>query len=398
MLTVCSAVRFTCRQFLHFKQPDKVLAISRYFGSQSDDSDSSSDDDEDKKTPKDANNAETLRKLNMLINSMIEKEFSKPQLQSAAELKLAQPKRKRRKEETKKEEQAKLMEDEKFDQSLESAARDVAETLSGDAKQTEKELLQKLLYRSGSDEPTTEQEDTTSAAKPAADLGQLIAGMKVEQAAQGAAPPGEGRAQQVRKILSRRGGPPSQQRDSWLQREERDAHRQKPSPGRVSLFEGKPLGIFTPVDKSQPQKDEAPVLETWQRLRERELKLAVTHPPSNVFEEMIQWTEQGKLWKFPINNEQGMEEEAKVFFADHVFLERHLEPWCPPRGPIRHFMELVCVGLSKNPYITVRDKREHLEWYRDYFEGKRALLAEVGALGDGAPSQQDPGPRQDAVQ
>ena len=31
-------------------------------------------------------------------------------------------------------------------------------------------------------------------------------------------------------------------------------------------------------------------------------------------------------------------------------------------------MELVCVGLSKNPYITVEKKIEHVNWYKNYFE------------------------------
>ena len=30
-------------------------------------------------------------------------------------------------------------------------------------------------------------------------------------------------------------------------------------------------------------------------------------------------------------------------------------------------MELVCVGLSKNPYITVEKKIEHVNWYKNYF-------------------------------
>ena len=55
-------------------------------------------------------------------------------------------------------------------------------------------------------------------------------------------------------------------------------------------------------------------------------------------------------------------------FHAHVFLEHHLEPWCPKRGPIRHFMELVCVGLSKNPYISAEKKLDHINWYKDYFE------------------------------
>ena len=37
-----------------------------------------------------------------------------------------------------------------------------------------------------------------------------------------------------------------------------------------------------------------------------ERKLDVTEfPPHNGFEEMIQWTKEGKLWTFPIDNEAG---------------------------------------------------------------------------------------------
>lgn len=37
-------------------------------------------------------------------------------------------------------------------------------------------------------------------------------------------------------------------------------------------------------------------------------------------------------------------------------------------------MELVCVGLSKNPYLTVKQKQEHIEWYRKYFDEKKDIL------------------------
>lgn len=69
-------------------------------------------------------------------------------------------------------------------------------------------------------------------------------------------------------------------------------------------------------------------------------------------------------------------------FHEHVFLERHLEPWCPPRGPVRHFMELVCAGLQGNPYITVEKKREHIRWFRDYFlnEDRYEVLRLSGAV------------------
>ena len=36
-------------------------------------------------------------------------------------------------------------------------------------------------------------------------------------------------------------------------------------------------------------------------------------------------------------------------------------------GPVRHFMEMVVTGLSKNPHYTAQEKREHVQWYRDYF-------------------------------
>ena len=36
-------------------------------------------------------------------------------------------------------------------------------------------------------------------------------------------------------------------------------------------------------------------------------------------------------------------------------------------GPVRHFMELVVTGLSKNPHYTAAEKRQCVEWYKDYF-------------------------------
>jgi small subunit ribosomal protein S31 len=77
--------------------------------------------------------------------------------------------------------------------------------------------------------------------------------------------------------------------------------------GKINIFGGEPLGIFkTPESQADKTSDVPPEVTTWQRLEARELRLAVTHPPSNIFEEMIHWTEQGKLWHFPINNEQGL--------------------------------------------------------------------------------------------
>ena len=75
----------------------------------------------------------------------------------------------------------------------------------------------------------------------------------------------------------------------------------------------------------------------------------------------------------------GMEEEAKVGFHQHVFLEDQIADF-PRRGPIRHFMELVLVGLSRNPYLTVQQKHEHIDWFRQYFKEKQDVLQD--ALGE----------------
>lgn len=58
-------------------------------------------------------------------------------------------------------------------------------------------------------------------------------------------------------------------------------------------------------------------------------------------------------------------------------MDEYIEPWCPKKGAVHNFMELVCIGLSKNPYLSVQQKREHLDWYRDYFEQKRDILLRV---------------------
>lgn len=73
----------------------------------------------------------------------------------------------------------------------------------------------------------------------------------------------------------------------------------------------------------------------------------------------------------------GLEEEAKVPFHEHIFLEKHLEEGFPREGPVRHFMELVVTGLSRNPYLTVQQKKEHISWFRDYFHQKEEVLKEA---------------------
>nr|SVE76339.1 EOG090X04UC [Daphnia longispina] len=155
-----------------------------------------------------------------------------------------------------------------------------------------------------------------------------------------------------------------------------------------NVYGADPSGIFRNAKFNEDSRTVSK-LTTWEMLYQRELELLATQPPNNGFQQMILWTKQGKVWQFPIDNEQGLEEEAQVGFHEHVFLEPHLKPWCPRRGPVRHFMELVIIGLSKNPYITVAQKKEHINWFCNFFEAQRSILIETGAIPD-APSQSPP--------
>lgn len=100
-------------------------------------------------------------------------------------------------------------------------------------------------------------------------------------------------------------------------------------------------------------------------------------PPINGFEEMIMLTKEGKLWNFPIDNEQGVDEqEAEVSFVDHVFLDNYLEEF-PDIAPIQEFMTLALNGLSKNGFLSVDEKKAIVEWYKDYFKEKEDLIREA---------------------
>ncbi|XP_036326765.1 28S ribosomal protein S31, mitochondrial [Rhagoletis pomonella] len=254
------------------------------------------------------------------------------------------------------------------------AAKRVA-SLAGDGEQkqqVESELLAKLL---GHNQEENVEGVTSGDApkKPVAELSlsELIVGMKIDRTNQ---PKEQSRGEFVRHAIAaktqkqqkQQGQPPSARKERI-----REAATYT---GSVNLFGYQPLGIFKNKDKLQESPD---MLSTWAHLQQNELKLLVTHPPANYLEKLILWTEQGKVWRFPIDNEQDLHDEVNVDFSEHIFLEQHLEGWCPEKGPIRHYMELVCVGLSKNPYLTAKEKKEHILWYRDYFEAKKDILKDL---------------------
>ncbi|CAG0922716.1 unnamed protein product [Notodromas monacha] len=226
-----------------------------------------------------------------------------------------------------------------FDEKLEEAARKTAETVPGDPMKTESELLRRLR-------------DTTAEAKEKS-LEQLVVGMKIEK-----------NSDAVQSKRSR----------DFSDRARHLPLRMSGDRKRIDLFGAKPLGIFAEIGEESSTASLCPVYD---KFADRELALLTTHPPKNALEEMIVWTDQGKLWKFPIDNEQGWEQEKNVSFEEHVFLEEHLEPWCPESGPVRTFMELVCYGLSMNPWMSVSYKKQTILWYKDYFASKEPLLKAV---------------------
>ncbi|KAF7233820.1 hypothetical protein EG68_12248, partial [Paragonimus skrjabini miyazakii] len=86
----------------------------------------------------------------------------------------------------------------------------------------------------------------------------------------------------------------------------------------------------------------------------------------------------GKLIDFTLSSPLGKGgpdwEEKHVSFADHTFLDKHVDPELLKCGPIASFMELVCQGLAQNPNFTVEQKRQHLKWYAAYFKGKTQIV------------------------
>ncbi|XP_018105694.1 28S ribosomal protein S31, mitochondrial isoform X2 [Xenopus laevis] len=235
---------------------------------------------------------------------------------------------------------------------LVAAVSAVAESLPSNKKQIESELLQQLRKH----------EQETDAQKRCDSLGNIISDMKVKKHPE-------------LRISSWHSNQIRFDEDGRGYTHDRGVTQELAGVRRRGLYSGRRLNIF-PVfaDPEQPTGTEQyPSL--WDVELANTIASTSEQPPKNGFEEMIQWTKQGKLWTFPIDNEAGLDEEQKVEFHEHIFLDKYLEDF-PKQGPIRHFMELVVCGLSKNPYLSVKQKREHIEWYQDYFQQKEDILKE----------------------
>ncbi|XP_032878143.1 28S ribosomal protein S31, mitochondrial isoform X2 [Amblyraja radiata] len=144
---------------------------------------------------------------------------------------------------------------------------------------------------------------------------------------------------------------------------------------RKELYTGRRLNIFPAPTESENLPGIVLQPSLWDVEQAGRIAAVTEHLPRNGFEEMIQWTKEGKLRHFPIDNEAGLEEEEGVEFHEHVFLDKHLHGF-PEEGSIRHFIDLVANGLSKNPYLSVQRKIEHIDWFRQYFHQKQDVLTE----------------------
>ena len=91
----------------------------------------------------------------------------------------------------------------------------------------------------------------------------------------------------------------------------------------INLFQAeKPLGIF---QASQSEDTTCETLKTWQAISNREMGILTTQSPRNLIEDMASMTEKGILWHFPINNEQGIDED-QVGILRYIFFRNQGDP------------------------------------------------------------------------
>lgn len=317
--------------------------------------------------------------LNILADLQVESNIPKQK----SELPLAKP----LKRITKKQRFPQTEPVDKEQEAMKSAIQAVASHLKGDAEKTQSELLDRVeTMKMPSDVEESPEKDIDNVVEDETEDG-LMASVK-EVASTLTENPESIKSELTKKLMQLSVSDQKQKIPMSLfeglkiqgMKKEREKLRPPKREGPIArqfqsnfqLSGSGPLNIFK-VDKQEGMEEN----QLWSELQEKENRLLVQFAPTNAFEEMILWTEQGKHWKFPINNDIDMGAEENIGFHEHIFLERHLDGF-PTQGPIRQFMDLVVVGLSKNPYITVDRKIENIDWFRQYFKEKEGLLKECG--------------------
>lgn len=148
-------------------------------------------------------------------------------------------------------------------------------------------------------------------------------------------------------------------------------------PKDISKFSTSDMFDYATNKKYSQDKLKTDELKVWNKLLDYDVANTPMRTPLNGFEEMILLTEQGKLWKYPIDNEDGMDEEKQTPFEEHVFLDHYLKDF-PKNDYIQTFMELVIAGLARNHWMTVERKRKAILFYKEYFESKREMYKQAG--------------------
>ena len=135
---------------------------------------------------------------------------------------------------------------------------------------------------------------------------------------------------------------------------------------RSSLKIGPRFHMFDGVKEKWSNEQDKENLSLFQEMDEQNVReLGMASTVQSGFHDLVDNVH--RQWSFPIDNEICKTDEDDVGFDEHVFLEHLLHDF-PKAGNIQQFMELVVTGLQQNPHLSVQDKREHIEWFKEYFE------------------------------
>ncbi|XP_032171052.1 28S ribosomal protein S31, mitochondrial-like isoform X8 [Mustela erminea] len=172
---------------------------------------------------------------------------------------------------------------------LEAAASAVADFLRFDKQTTKSELLRQLQQH---EEVSKAQKDGE---RTKVSVSNVIPDMKVAKSATGRVS-----TRPVHQIHFNEGT------DSFMGQKTDDLKKRK------NMLKRKRLNIFDlkAVTEEAPETETAP--SPWDVEFAKQLAMVNEQPLQNGFAEMIQWTKEGKLWEFPIDNEAGDSSENQV--------------------------------------------------------------------------------------
>lgn len=135
---------------------------------------------------------------------------------------------------------------------------------------------------------------------------------------------------------------------------------------RNSLRTGARFHWFDDVKTKWSEEQSITIPTLFHEMAEKEIKdLGMSTSAQSGYQDLIENV--NRQWAFPVDNEACKNEEENVGFDEHVFLEYLLDEY-PKSGNISEFMELVITGLQQNPHLSIQEKKEHIAWFKEYFE------------------------------